>query len=196
MYWCFSVVTADRSQQDSRIHGGKEPPEGKYPSLVRIEYYARGICMQGGWFGEQVRYSTGTGSSQALTSLIARPPNSTIFQDSGLSWVIQVEITRSHMSRLFMLSDSYFMRNFTVDCKYSQFYHMVPLFQLFNDRSSFFTLSWKVSKQTAFDIAVAKVTPPIKFNNRVTAVNLPTCDESELGNRNHAKKSRTPYIMA
>ena len=152
--------------------------------------------MQGGMFGEQVRYSTGTGSSQALTSLIARPPKSTIFQDSGLSWVIQVEIRLSHMSRLCMLSDSYFMRNFTVDSKYSQFYHMVPLFQLLSDRFSFFTLSWKVNKQLTFDIAVAKVTPPISFNNRVTAVNLPTCDEYELGNRSHAKKSRTPYIMA
>ena len=38
----FSILTANKSQQESRIHGGKEPPEGKYPSLVRVEYWTNG----------------------------------------------------------------------------------------------------------------------------------------------------------
>ena len=35
--------------------------------------------------------------------------------------------------------------------------------------------------QFLYDIAVAKVVPSIRFSNRVTAVNLPTCGEYELG---------------
>ena len=37
------------------------------------------------------------------------------------------------------------------------------------------------STQFFYDIAVAKVVPSIRFSNRVTAVNLPTCGEFELG---------------
>ena len=33
------------------------------------------------------------------------------------------------------------------------------------------------------DIALAKVVPPIKFSSRVSAVNLPACDDSELGKK-------------
>ena len=35
--------------------------------------------------------------------------------------------------------------------------------------------------QFLYDIALVKVVPSIKFSNRVTAVNLPTCGEFELG---------------
>ena len=40
----------------------------------------------------------------------------------------------------------------------------------------------------AYAIAVAKVVPSISFNNRVTAVNLPTCGDFELGKSDEVSK--------
>ena len=48
--FCFSnVAAAGKGQQESRIHGGKEPPEGKYPSLARIEYW-KTFYNETGWY--------------------------------------------------------------------------------------------------------------------------------------------------
>ena len=45
--------------------------------------------------------------------------------------------------------------------------------------------------QFLYDIAVTKVVPSIRFSNRVTAVNLPTCGEFELGTHkiNNSRKT-------